>query len=143
MVILIDINIECMERTFTIEKLDDGLSRNHIVFTKEAIENAIKSAKDENVCIYFNQAPYSEPSLEGIAGFVKEMKLDEESNSVIVKAEMLDTYKNYEELFEHLIQAGVTNVSMSCKPLFDAIYDSVYLKYLNLKIDVPPSQRKE
>lgn len=132
-----------MERTFTIEKIDDELSRNRTVFTKEAIENAIKSAKDGNVCIYFNQALYSEPSLDGIVGFIKEMKLDEESNSVIAKAEMLDTYKNYEEFFEKLVQAGVTNVSMSCKPLFGAQDDSVYLKYLNLKLDVPPSQRKE
>lgn len=131
-----------MERTFTIEKLDDGFSRNHTVFTKEAIENAIKSAKDESVFIYLNQAPDSEPAFAEIAGFIKEMKLDEESNSVIVKAEMLDTYKNYEELFEHLVRAGATNVSMSCKPMFEAQRDSVYLKYLNLKLDVPPSQRK-
>ena len=132
-----------MERTFTIEKLDDGFSRNHTVFTKEAIENAIKSAEDETTYIYVNQNPSEEPGFSDIKGVIKEMKLDEESNSVIVKAEMLDTYKNYEELFEHLVRAGTTNVSMSCKPMFEAQCDSVYLKYLNLKLDVPPSQKKE
>lgn len=55
---------------------------------------------------------------------------------------MLDNYKNYEELFGHLAQAGVANVSMSCKPMFEAQDDSVYLKYLNLELDVPPCQRK-
>ena len=131
-----------MERTFTIEKFDE-ISRNHTVFTKEAIKNAIKSAKDENVYIYFNQSFDSEPSLEGIAGSIKEMKLDEESSSVIVKAEMFNNYKKYEELFKHLLQAGLTSVSMSCNPLFEAQDDDVHLKYLNLKLDVPPSQRKE
>ena len=130
-----------MERTFTIEKLDE-ISRNHTVFTKESIKNAIKSAKDENVYIYFNQSVDSEPSLEGIVGSIKEMKLDEESNSVIVKAKMADNYKKYEELFGHLVQAGLTSVSMSCSPSFEAQDDDVYLRYLNLKLDVPPSQRK-
>jgi len=133
--------MDCMERTFTIEKLDE-ISRNHTVFTKEAIKNAIKSAKDENVYIYFNQPFDSEPGLEGITGSIKEMKLDEGSNSVIVKAEMFNNYKKYEELFGQLIQAGLTSVSMSCSPSFEAQDDDVHLKYLNLKLDVPPSQRK-
>lgn len=131
-----------MERTFTIYNFGD-YSINNTVFTKEALENAIKSVEDGTTYIYVNQNPSEEPGFADIRGVIKEMKLDEESNSVIVKAEMLDTYKNYEELFEHLVRAGTTNVSMSCKPLFEAQDDDVYLNYLNLKLDVPPSQRKE
>lgn len=131
-----------MERTFTIYNFGD-YSRNNTVFTKEALENAIKSVEDGTVYIYVNQNPNEEPGFSNIRGVIKEMKLDEESNSVIAKAEMLDTYKNYEELFGHLVQAGATNVSMSCRPSFEAQDDDVHLKYLNLKLDVPPSQRKE
>jgi hypothetical protein len=130
-----------MERTFTIYNFGD-YSRNNTVFTKEALENAIKSVEDGTVYIYVNQNPNEEPGFLDIRGFIKEMKLDEESNSVIVKAEMLDTYKNYEKLFGHLVQAGAKNVSMSCSPSFEAQDDDVYLRYLNLKLDVPPSQRK-
>lgn len=130
-----------MERTFTIYNFGD-YSRNNTVFTKEALENAIKSVEDGTVYIYVNQSPNEEPGFSNIRGVIKEMKLDEESNSVIAKAEMLDTYKNYEELFGHLVQAGLTSVSMSCSPSFEAQDDDVHLKYLNLKLDVPPSQRK-
>lgn len=130
-----------MERTFTIYNFGD-YSRNNTVFTKEALENAIKSVEDGTVYIYVNQNPNEEPGFSDIRGVIKEMKLDEESNSVIAKAEMLDTYKNYEELFGHLVQAGLTSVSMSCSPSFEAQDDDVHLKYLNLKLDVPPSQRK-
>lgn len=130
-----------MERTFTIYNFGD-YSRNNTVFTKEALENAIKSVEDGTVYIYVNQNPNEEPGFSNIRGVIKEMKLDEESNSVIAKAEMLDTYKNYEELFGHLVQAGLTSVSMSCSPSFEAQDDDVHLKYLNLKLDVPPSQRK-
>ena len=129
-----------MERTFIIQGLEP--SRYHTVFTKEALENAIKSVEDRTVYIYANQNPNEEPSLSNITGVIKEVRLDEESNFAIAKAEMLDNYKNYEELFEQLAQAGVANVSMSCKPMFEAQDDSVYLKYLNLELDVPPSRRK-
>lgn len=44
-----------MERNFIIQRLEP--SRYHTVFTKEALENAIKSVEDGTVYIYANQNP--------------------------------------------------------------------------------------